>query len=226
MGLAPRFQLRRHAAAPHRADERGEPDAAVADDAVSSVPVVRAGLRARLQVEQFGLDQVALAIEGCTACERSKVRHRAMSGSGAFDAAVMVIDEVPSIEASGLDQYLDPESDRLLEQILFAVGLRRAQVYLSHVVRCDGAPVTSVQSELCSSYLQRELELISPRAVLALGAAARTSLERLGKWSTTHCFQIEHPKRMLGDAMSKREAWHQLASLRRLLASPSLGITP
>ena len=178
-----------------------------------------------LAIEGLGLEELGRAIKSCLACDRFEFRQQATSGTGPSNAVLMVIDDVPSQDASSLGEFLDATPARLLDQMLFTLGLKRQQVYLTHAVRCDGAPVTSAQSATCSAYLLREIEMIQPHALLVLSSAARATLERLGKWSDKDCFEVEHPQRMLGNASAKRQAWKTLSALKRHLHQSAL-LTP
>ena len=176
----------------------------------------------RSSIEALGLEGLGRAIEACRGCDRSEQRHRAIAGAGPASPMLMVIDQVPSLDASRLGEYLAAEPARMLDQIFFALGLRRHQIYLSYAVRCDGVPVTSAHRDACSAYLARELALLQPRAVLALGSGARSALQQVGSWSESDCFEIEHPMRMLGDAAAKRNAWAVVREIKRHLTGPGI----
>jgi DNA polymerase len=207
MGLAPAW-VRRHGAA----------SAAQAAAFAGHAPAA-AGDFAPVQVEALDLAALAAAIVQCQACPRALARRRAVAGEGPAEVRLMVIDLVPSQSDASLGVLRDTDGARVFEQLLFAVGLKREAVYLSHALRCDGLPPSESEANCCAPYLQREIALLAPRALLALGAAADASIRAHAGLAAPRIFTLPHPDELVGNAAEKRAAWSTLRELRSYLAA-------
>ncbi len=207
MGLAPAW-VRRHVAA--SADR-------AADFAVNQHAAAAAF--ARVHVEALDLAALAGAIVRCDACPRALARSRAVAGEGPVAVRLMVIDLVPSHTDANQGVLRDTDGARLFEQLLFAVGLKREAIYLSHALRCDGLPPSESEANCCAPYLQREIALLAPRAMLALGAAADAAIRAHAASGAPRVFTLPHPDELVGDTAKKRAAWTTLRELKSYLAA-------
>ena len=142
-----------------------------------------------------GLDWAALAqtIAGCTACKLSLGRRSAVFAAGLAPQAAdwMVIGEPPDDNEERLGLPFAGQAGQLLDNMLKAVGVRRRSdgdatpaagaAYVSNCVKCRPALVRNPEAQemlTCESYLQREVALVQPKVILALGRfAAQTLLQ-------------------------------------------------
>jgi DNA polymerase len=204
MGLAPGW-VRRHVVA--------SPAGALPDTPSQDAAPVRE--LSVIRVQQYGLAALAAAIEQCQACPRASARTRAVAGQGPSQVRLMVVDQVPSRHDASAGALRDSDGARLFEQLLFSIGLKREAVYLSHALRCDGSVPTGNETTSCAPYLQREIELLAPRALLALGSAAAEAIRAHAAPDAPRVFALSHPAELLSNAALKRAAW---ATLRELTA--------
>jgi uracil-DNA glycosylase family 4 len=171
-----------------------------------------------------------LTCTDCSLCEHAKSR---VPGAGNTGTPLMIVGEGPGEDEENWGLPLVGISGSLLTLILEKAGIPREQIYMTNVVKCrvtdeKGKNRTPTREETltCSKYLVRELEIIRPRVVLALGKVAlqfffpdmKTLSQFRGNVYDYEGMKIVptwHPAyvvRQRGDALSKtkREVWHDL----------------
>ncbi|MBN6187929.1 uracil-DNA glycosylase [Aneurinibacillus sp. BA2021] len=171
-----------------------------------------------------------LSCTDCLLCEQAKNR---VPGTGTTGTPLMIVGEGPGEDEENWGLPLVGISGSLLTLIMEKAGIRREQVYLTNVVKCrvtdeKGKNRTPMREETleCGKYLQRELEIIRPRAVLALGKVAlqfffpemKTMSQFRGnvyEYKGIKIVPTWHPAyvvRQRGDALTKtkREVWHDI----------------
>ncbi|HYL07583.1 MAG TPA: uracil-DNA glycosylase [Candidatus Udaeobacter sp.] len=125
------------------------------------------------------LDQLHAAIRSCKNCGLHATRTQAVPGVGPCPANVMIVGEAPGFNEDRQGEPFVGAAGKLLDTLLTRIGLSRADVYITNVLKCrppmNRDPMPN-EAEACSPYLQRQLELINPKVVLILG---RHALERL-----------------------------------------------
>lgn len=164
------------------------------------------------------LEALAMQIANCTGCERAHGRARPLAGRGPANAAVMVVDLVPTTDEARAGEALTSSAGRLFEQMLFSIGHKRADVYVTHELRCDGGTPSAPERALCSTYLQREIELLAPRVIVVIGKDRAERAAQLGQERPCQILDMPHPAELLNDAGQKRRAWSSLVALRAALA--------
>ena len=168
----------------------------------------------------------------CLKCRLASGRTRVVFGQGVRAPSVLVIGEGPGAEedARGLP-FVGP-AGQLLDRMLLAIGLsRETNVYIANIVKCrppmnrDPAPD---EQAACRGYLDRQLEALRPRAVLAVGRIPAQALlgvkDGIGKlrgrvWDFRGLPLVPtyHPSALLRDETLKRPAWEDLKLLKALL---------
>jgi DNA polymerase len=193
--------------------------------AEETAPESGEGRSERLQV-------VAEEAQGCTACRLCEQRNTVVFGDGDAEADLMFVGEGPGYheDRQGLP-FVGP-AGQLLNRIIKAIDLRREDVYITNVVKCRPPSNRDPQPDeaaACRSFLDRQIELIAPRVVVALGRVAaqqllqtRNSLGRLrGRWHDVAGVPVRvtyHPAALLRDASYKRATWEDMQLVRdRLL---------
>ena len=99
-------------------------------------------------------------------------RTQVVFGAGGPDADVLVVGEAPGAEEDRLGVPLAGRSDQLLAELLAEVGLGRDDVYVTNLVRCrppDNRSPHAPELDACAGWLERTVELVEPKVVLALG---------------------------------------------------------
>jgi len=175
-------------------------------------------------------DMVALAdiISACQACGLCRERQQAVTGEGVMQPAIMVIGEAPGDYE---DRQGRPFVDRpglMLDNMLSAIQCSRSQnVYVSNIVKCrppGNRNPKPAELSACKPYLLRQIELVRPFSILAVGRAAQALLETdesLDKLrQVTHSILVagqkiplivtSHPVTLLNHPAEKAAAWQDL----------------
>ena len=146
----------------------------------------------------------------------------------------MIVGEAPGADEDRQGEPFVGRAGQLLNEMLNAIGLQREQVYIANILKCrppNNRDPKPEEAASCSPYLQRQIELIQPKVILALGRIAaqrllqsNTSLARLRgqlhHLETTQCPLIVtyHPAYLLRSPAEKRKAWEDLQFARNYVA--------
>ncbi len=188
---------------------------------VSSSPVVD-GDRA----EQ--LAAVAAEASGCTACKLSAGRRHVVFGSGHPNAELMLIGEGPGAEEDRQGLPFVGPAGELLTKILRAIDLDRSEVYIANVVKCrppNNRDPEADEVTACRGFLERQIDLVQPRVIVALGRVAaqallgtQEALGRLrGRWHDVRGVPTRatyHPAALLRYSHYKRPTWEDMQVVR------------
>jgi DNA polymerase len=186
------------------------------------------------RVRAADLDELARIIDGCTRCRLSKHRRSIVIGEGDPRASVLFIGEGPGAEEDRTGRPFVGQAGRLLDGMIFALGFDRGEVYIANVVKCrppDNRDPQVDEMAACASYLERQIELIQPRVIVALGRVAARHLTGSskpmgalrGRWSSIGGLPLLatfHPAYLLRNPAAKREVWNDLKAVRRRLDEP------
>jgi len=125
------------------------------------------------------LNQLHDTIRACKNCGLHATRTQAVPGIGPCPADVMIVGEAPGFNEDRQGEPFVGAAGKLLDTLLARIGLSRADVYITNVLKCrppmNRDPMPN-EAEACSPYLQQQLRLIKPKVLLILG---RHALERL-----------------------------------------------
>jgi DNA polymerase len=177
-------------------------------------------------------DQVALEVASCTRCELHSCRNRTVFGAGDRDARWLIVGEAPGAEEDQQGEPFVGRAGRLLDSMLLAIGLRRDQVFIANVLKCrppgnrNPAPQEVAQ---CLPYLERQIALLRPSILLAVGSIAaqnllatdvpvgrlRGQLHAFGS-ARTPLVVTYHPAYLLRSPGEKRKSWEDLKFARRV----------
>jgi uracil-DNA glycosylase family 4 len=128
-------------------------------------------------------------IMNCRKCRLHKYRKNPVPGEGPLNAKVMVVGEAPGKNEDLQGRPFVGAAGQLLNKLLEMAGLRREEVYITNVVKCRPPGNRDPQEDeiaACLPYLLRQIKLIRPKLIIAVGRhAARTLLQLAGhKWSS------------------------------------------
>jgi DNA polymerase len=173
-----------------------------------------------------GLDWEALetCVGNCTACVLHRTRRQTVFGVGNRTAAWLVIGEAPGEQEDLKGEPFVGRAGQLLNEMLRAIGLSRADVYIANVLKCrppKNRDPTADEAAACEAFLKRQVALISPQIILAAGRIAAQHLLRtttpIGKLrGTVYRYQdiplvvTYHPAYLLRSPGEKRRAWDDL----------------
>ncbi|KSW11824.1 DNA polymerase [Pyrodictium occultum] len=158
-------------------------------------------------------------IKTCTRCRLHRTRRNPVPGEGPLDAKVMVVGEAPGRNEDLQGRPFVGAAGQLLNKLLELAGLERKEVYITNVVKCrppGNRDPREDEVEACLPYLLRQIQLIRPRLVIAVGRhAARRLLELAGHpW---HSMGSQHGKvyrgRIAGVDLAIAVTYHPAAAL-------------
>jgi DNA polymerase len=172
-------------------------------------------------------------VASCVKCELHKTRKNTVFGVGDTSARWMFIGEAPGADEDARGEPFVGRAGQLLNAMLFAMGLKREEVYIANVLKCRPPGNRDPQPgevECCEPYLLRQISLIQPKLIVALGRHAAHSLlktemplSRLrGQRHTYHGTPLVvtyHPAYLLRSPGEKRKAWTDLCMAMRAMQS-------
>lgn len=119
------------------------------------------------------------SITHCTLCPLHETRTRAVPGAGDRSADWMIIGEAPGVDEDRQGEPFVGRAGHLLNAMLLAVGLQREQVYIANTLKCrppNNRDPHVEESQRCYPYLRRQIELVRPKLILAVGKVAAQRL--------------------------------------------------
>ena len=171
-------------------------------------------------------DALRAQVLACTACDLHRTRQQAVFGVGNQQAQWLVIGEAPGADEDRQGEPFVGRAGQLLNNMLLAIGLRREQVYIANILKCRPPQNRDPRPEevlRCEGYLQRQIELIRPAIILAVGRIAAQNLLKTdnslallrGKQFGYGERKIPvvvtyHPAYLLRSPSEKRKAWQDL----------------
>ena len=230
MGLAPLW--RRRAGAEHVATatvaDSGSPAAEPSRELDRDEPHSRAA-----RILRFDWAQLRAAVSGCEACALCKSRKNTVFGVGDERADWLIVGEAPGAEEDARGEPFVGQAGRLLDNMLAAIALKRGDnVYIANVLKCrppgnrNPEPAEVAQ---CSPYLLRQIQLLEPKLIIAMGRfAVQTLLEtdasiaslrgRLHRYRGVPLIVTYHPAYLLRSLPEKAKAWEDLCFARRTMS--------
>jgi DNA polymerase len=174
--------------------------------------------------EFSSLAELEASLQGCSRCQLSCERHHIVFGAGNPNADIVLVGEAPGRDEDLQGAPFVGEAGRLLDRILFAMQLTRDDIYICNVIKCRPPHNRDPEAEeigACEQFLKRQLELINPRLIVALGRfAAQTLLQtttpisRLrGGWHEYHGIPLMptyHPGYLLRSPGGKKDVWFDM----------------
>jgi DNA polymerase len=177
------------------------------------------------------LEAIAGAVEQCRKCRLCEARAHPVPGEGSETARLVVVGEGPGAREDETGRPFVGRAGELLTDILRAIELERDSVFICNIVKCrPPSNRTPHQDEIdaCVPYLYRQLEIVRPRVILAMGSTAVSTLldrkQSLGSFrGTVHSFRgiqliaTYHPAALLRNPNWKRPTWDDVRIARQLL---------
>lgn len=222
-------------------------EVAAARPAPSAAPASAAALPAAMSVpaavvtdgQVAGLDWSALRarVAGCQDCRLCERRRQAVFGSGHLRAHCMVVGDAPDEAEDLAGEPFVGEAGQLLDRMLAALGLSRSQgppeqqVFIANALKCRSPRNRKPSPEelaACQPYLQRQVALVQPRVIIAMGRSAVQSLlgsdehidrlrGRVHEWQGRPLVVSYHPAYLLRQPADKAKAWDDLCRAAMLL---------
>jgi DNA polymerase len=175
------------------------------------------------------------AVATCVRCPLHAGRTQTVFGVGNPTADWMVIGEAPGAEEDRRGEPFVGRAGKLLDEMLRAVGLDRDSVFIANILKCrppNNRDPAAAEAAACRSYLERQIELVRPRLILAVGRIAAQQLlhseEPVGRLrGRVHTLDgtgvpvvvTYHPAYLLRTPSQKREAWKDLCLARESIGA-------
>jgi uracil-DNA glycosylase family 4 len=171
----------------------------------------------------------------CTRCKlHLQGRKQIVFGVGDPHADLMFIGEAPGADEDAQGEPFVGRAGQLLTNMIKAMGLTRENVYIANIIKCrppGNRQPERDECETCSPFLMRQIEAISPKVIVALGAVAAKTLlavsapmmELRGRWFDFHGTKLAvtyHPAFLLRDPRQKKETWKDLQMVMKDLGLP------
>ena len=176
----------------------------------------------------------------CTRCKLHKGRTKIVFGIGNPRAELMFVGEGPGADEDAQGEPFVGRAGQLLNNMIKAMGLRREDVYIANIVKCrppGNRQPERDEAETCSPFLMRQISVIKPKVLVALGATAAKNLlamnapmtELRGRWYDfkpvgsdrswpgARLAVTYHPAFLLRDPRQKGEAWKDLQMVMKYL---------
>lgn len=181
---------------------------------------------APLPVGMLGWDDLSAHVSKCTLCALHKGRSQTVFGTGDRRARWLIVGEAPGADEDRLGEPFVGRAGKLLNAMIRAVGADREQLYIANIVKCrppDNRNPRPDEADCCAPYLQRQIQLLQPKLILAVGRVAANNL--LGNETTlgalrgkVHEYAPEgiplvvtyHPAYLLRKPSDKSKAWDDL----------------
>jgi len=239
LGIGPLYRREVHQTSPAEAQpevRRAIADAAVSEDRASLLQAI---------ADDIGPD--------CQRCKLARLgRKQIVFGTGDPHAQLMFIGEGPGADEDAQGLPFVGRAGQLLNNMITAMGLKREQVYIANIVKCrppgNRTPERD-ECDTCSPFLMRQIRVIRPKVIVALGATAAKNLlsfndsmnslrGRFYDFSPPRTLMDDdapfecklsvtyHPAFLLRDPRQKKEAWKDLQMVMRYLGLPTPRATP
>jgi DNA polymerase len=178
------------------------------------------------EVGTLDWEELEARVNACTRCPLHAGRIRTVFGVGNRKADWLVIGEAPGAEEDRRGEPFVGRAGKLLDNMLAATGREREQVYIANVVKCrppENRDPRAEEAASCAPYLDRQIGLLRPKVILAVGRVAaqrlldaevpvgrlRGTVHRHGP-SGTPLVVTWHPAYLLRRPEAKAEAWQDL----------------
>lgn len=184
-----------------------------------------------VDLRQADWETLAGLVSSCRRCILCEERHNTVFGEGDIHAELMFVGEGPGQDEDRTGRPFVGRAGQLLDKMITAMTYRREEVYIANVVKCR-PPRNRVPSPdealACIGYLRRQIELVRPKVIVALGGTALSfllgesaSITRMrGNWMTFEGIPVMptfHPAYLLRQEAAKRDCWHDLQLVMKAL---------
>ena len=176
-------------------------------------------------------------VRACTLCGLHRGRTQTVFGVGRRDASLFVIGEAPGADEDRQGEPFVGRAGQLLNAMLRSIGLPRGEVFIANILKCrppNNRDPESSESAACTPYLTRQIELVQPRVLLAVGRIAAqwllqtdTPIGRIRGRAlsfgprNTPLVVTYHPAYLLRSPLDKAKAWTDLCLVKEMLSRSS-----
>jgi uracil-DNA glycosylase len=185
-----------------------------------------------ISVMQMDWVQLRDAVQHCTRCKLHRTRTQGVLGTGDQRADWLIVGEAPGVDEDAQGEPFVGQAGKLLDAMLTSIGLKRGQnVYIANVLKSRPPGNRNPEPDevaACLPYLQRQIQLIEPKLILALGRFAVQSLlnteesisrlrGKLHHYEGVPLIATYHPAYLLRSLVDKAKAWEDLCLAREVM---------
>lgn len=194
-----------------------------------------------LKNSQQKLEEFRQQICNCNKCPLGKTKLNFVFGVGDPYADIMFIGEGPGFQEDHKGEPFIGRAGMLLDKIIEAMGYKRSTVYIANIVKChpmkdssnpelknNDRPPTQQEMQTCKPYLDKQIEIISPRVIITLGASSTRALLNTeevisslrGKFTEYNGIKLMptyHPAALLRNPNLKKDVWHDMKQVMAFL---------
>jgi len=117
-------------------------------------------------------EKIEKEVSACQKCSLNRTRLNPVAGEGSLEAKIMFIGEAPGVQEDRSGRPFCGEAGKILDELLNSIGIKREEVYIGNILKCRPPGNRNPQKEeieLCTPYLERQIELIKPEVICTLG---------------------------------------------------------
>lgn len=177
------------------------------------------------------IEQLRKEVEGCMRCDLHRTRMNLVFGSGNPNADLMFVGEAPGEEEDKQGEPFVGKAGQLLTKMIEAIGMKRSDVYICNILKSrppgNRAPMPH-EVAACLPFLKKQIRIIRPRILCALGATAAKTLlgttqpigalrGRFFDYESGKLLPTFHPSYLLRSPWEKAKAWEDLKKVRDTL---------
>ena len=176
------------------------------------------------QVEEDSWDDLLAEMTTCQQCDLCQTRQQVVTGAGSRQADYLWVTEAPSLEDEQQGVPFADNSGLLFTEMLRAMQLSREEVFITHIVKCrppDDRDPKVKELLACENYLQRQIALVQPKIIIAVGRIAAHKLlqskaplaelrETVHEFSGVPLLTIYHPAYLLRSLTEKSKVWQDM----------------
>ena len=172
-------------------------------------------------------------VSNCKDCELHKTRTQTVFGCGNEQSDWLFIGEAPGKDEDLKGEPFVGRAGRLLNEVIFSLGLKREEVYIANILKCrppNNRDPSQDEIQSCTTYLQQQIKMISPKIIIAVGRVAaqhllNTDLTMAKLRGTVHSYGSEsiplitiyHPAYLLRSPSKKYKVWSDLQVVKTLM---------
>ncbi len=158
-------------------------------------------------------------ISKCEKCELHKTRKKPVPGEGSITSRIMLIGEAPGRNEDEQGKPFVGQAGKFLNQLLKEAGIRREEVYITNIIKCrppNNRDPTEKEIKSCSPYLDKQLNIIKPKAIITLGNYATKYILRKFKLKEESISKIHGKKYKINNLIFNTKimpSYHPAAAL-------------
>ena len=177
---------------------------------------------------QIVLNSYFHSIKNCLDCSLGHTRKNFVFGEGNPTSDIVFIGEAPGEKEDLEGIPFVGKSGKLLDKILFAIGLKRSDVYILNIIKCrppNNRNPLNEEIKKCEKYLIKQLKIINPKLIVSLGKIAATTLlkrneslsnlrKKIHKYNNIDLIATYHPAALLRNPNLKKDAWEDFKIIK------------